>query len=165
MRAETSCNEKPWFYIHLIIDWKHYGIFYIGYFIVLYYNISLYVRMPYHKIEIDVHVQTHWERFLQELLHHHHHLKHQLENPIIEHVWADRIHHHEVLYQFHIKTGHFPHHHHFTILCDVKHDHFKIVNVQEGHQTLFWSSITDLSYTILPNKLIDQERCAMIYKI
>lgn len=23
MRAETSCNEKPWFYIHLIIDWKH----------------------------------------------------------------------------------------------------------------------------------------------
>lgn len=68
---------------------------------------------------------------------HHHHWANKLENAHIEKVWAYVAGPHEVFYQFHIKSGHFPHHHHFTLLAEVKHGVHRIINIVEGHNTLF----------------------------
>ena len=42
-----------------------------------------------------------------------------------------------MLYQFHIKTGHFPNHYLFTVLAEVKHGQAMIIKAEEGHTTLF----------------------------
>lgn len=92
--------------------------------------------MPYAEIVIDADVTLHWQQIV--VVGKHHPILHaQLENVTLEKVWADRIGHHDVLYQFHIKTGHFPHHHHFTVLAEVRGGHAKIINVEEGSKTLF----------------------------
>jgi hypothetical protein len=90
--------------------------------------------MGYTEIQVDVTVHEHFNLALPHIPHK---WAEKFSNPIIEKVWADRINHHEVLYQVHVKTGHFPHHHHFTVLFEVRHGHVKVLNVVEGHNTLF----------------------------
>lgn len=92
--------------------------------------------MVYVEVSFDVSAQGDWNHTLGALHSHHHH-QGNFDNATVEKVWADRINNHEVLYQFHIKTGHFPSHKHFTVLAEVRHGHVKVLNVQEGHNTLF----------------------------
>jgi hypothetical protein len=61
-------------------------------------------------------VEAHWAE-IKVILAHHPEFQGQLDHPEIENVWADAINPHEVFYQFHIKTGHFPNHHHFTLVA------------------------------------------------
>ena len=84
----------------------------------------------YVEIDIDGDVNTHWGHFHHEIKKHFHHFEKQLENAHIEKVWANKIGHHDILYQFHIKSGHFPHHHHLTVLAEAKHGQFRVLNVQ-----------------------------------
>lgn len=76
--------------------------------------------MVYEIIVIDDQVNHHYKKI-------DHILKHKLgekySNPHIEKVWRDKIGHHDYLYQAHIKTGHIPHHHHFTVLYEIKGQH------------------------------------------
>jgi hypothetical protein len=61
----------------------------------------------------------------------------KLENTHIESVWANIIAPDRVYYQFHIKSGHFPHHHHLSILAEAHAGVYKVFEVTEGHSTLF----------------------------
>jgi hypothetical protein len=92
--------------------------------------------MVYVEVTYDVEVEGHWIGVLAVLHANHHHLG-QFEHAHVEKVWAERIGHHEVLYQFHIKTGSFPHHDHFTVLADARHGSFNVLQVVKGHSTLF----------------------------
>lgn len=93
--------------------------------------------MGYEIIVVDDTANKHFkkvEHHLQEKL------KEKYSHPHIEKLWRDKIGHHDYLYQAHIKTGEFPHHHHFTVLYEIKgahEEHVKVIDVQEGHTTLF----------------------------
>ena len=93
--------------------------------------------MSYVIIEVNPDIQGHWGFFDVEIRKHHHHWAHHLDNAHIEKVWANFVAPGHVLYQFHIKSGHFPHHHHFSVLAEAHNGHFRIINIVEGHNTLF----------------------------
>jgi hypothetical protein len=93
--------------------------------------------MPFIEIQPDFEVRGHWDIYVEQIKHHHHEWREKLEKVEIEKVWVDRVNHHEWVYQFQCKSGHFPHHHHFTVLAETRHGHHKILNIVEGHDTLF----------------------------
>lgn len=93
--------------------------------------------MGYEVIVVDATVTDHWNK-----VQHHAETKigRKLENPHIEKIWCDKIGHHDFVYHAHIKTGHFGAHHHFTVWWEVRGphgEHVKLLDIQEGHKTLF----------------------------
>lgn len=93
--------------------------------------------MSFEVIQITPEVNGHWGLYVEEINKHHHHWHAKLENAHIEKVWKRHIGHHHWVYQFHIKSGHFPHHHHFTVLAESQNGFHRIVNIVEGHNTIF----------------------------
>lgn len=90
--------------------------------------------MGYEIIVVDTRERDHFAKVQR---HAEERLMRQLENPHIETLWCDKIGHHDWLYQAHIKTGHLGNHHHFTVLWEVRGDHAKLIDISEGHKTLF----------------------------
>lgn len=94
--------------------------------------------MNYEIVEVDEHVLGHFKLIEVDLAKRIGHKK--FENPEIEKAWHHRAGthgQHEWFYQVHIKTGHLGDHHHYTVLFEVKHGHGKVIDVHEGHKTLF----------------------------
>ena len=93
--------------------------------------------MNYVVVELTPNIHEHWGFFVAEIHKHHHHWVQKLENAVIEKVWAYFAVPGHIFYQFHIKSGHFPHHHHFSVLAETQNGHFRVINIVEGHNTLF----------------------------
>lgn len=101
--------------------------------------------MGYEVVEIDDQVvQQHYhicEPFIQEKI------GDRFSHPHIEKVWCNKVGQHDYIYQFHIRTGEFPHHHKFSFLMEVdghKHKHKHIVEFKEGYHHLYWFSVSNI---------------------
>ena len=93
--------------------------------------------MAYVLIEPNAEVQAHWGFYVQEIVKHHGIYAKKLDNAKIEKVWLKKAGDHHWFYQFHIKSGHVLHHHHFTVLGESLNGAHRIINIVEGHNTLF----------------------------
>lgn len=90
--------------------------------------------MGYEIITVTPEVQAH---FTLVIPHVEHKIPGKFQNPHIEKIWANRLGPHNVLYQVHVKTGHLGNHHHYSVLFDVHNGNIKLLDVHEGHKTLF----------------------------
>ena len=93
--------------------------------------------MSYVVVEVNADINVHWGALVLEIQKHHHGWAGKLENAHIDKVFEFVKGPGHVFYQFHIKSGHFPHHHQFTVLAETHHGHYTVLNIVEGHNTLF----------------------------
>jgi hypothetical protein len=87
--------------------------------------------MVYTEVSYDNEIEGHWNQILNilraEFQNHD-----SFDNAKVSKVWTDKLNFNEILYQFHVKAGHFPHHKHFTVLAEARQGIFKVLKVQEG---------------------------------
>ncbi len=93
--------------------------------------------MVYVLIEPTPEVQAYWGHYVQLIVQSHGIWAKKLDNAKIEKVWVNKDAPNHCFYQFHIKSGHALNHHHFTVLGESHNGHHKIINIVEGHNTLF----------------------------
>lgn len=72
-------------------------------------------------------------------------LRKKYEKPFddytLEKVWSGSVVVGQIFYVFHVKQGHIPNHHHYTVQFEVNHGKYKFGWCEEGLKTVFWSSI------------------------
>lgn len=93
--------------------------------------------MSYVVVEVNPDVIAHWGFLQEQIRHHHHHWAHKLQNAEITEAMINFVGPYHSFIQLKIKSGHFPHHHHFTVLGEALNGMYRIINIAEGHDSIF----------------------------